>query len=118
MSADILLTSPADLVLSAPAANTAAVATVTGRNGFSTVVVGVTISANAAPAAAVLFTIVDAIDGTLEEFYIPAGAFAPIAINYNHGLPGSPGGNVTATLPALGAAVAGVVTLRFVTVRA
>ena len=117
MSANALLTAPSDVVLAAPAANTAAVATITGRAGFRSVVTGVTISANAAPAAAVLFTIVDDVDGTLEEFYIPAGAFAPIAINYNHGLPSLPGSNITATLPALGAAVAGVVTLRFVTIR-
>jgi hypothetical protein len=53
---------------------------------------------------------------SLEEFYLPAAAFAPIAINYHHGLPGAVGGDVTATLPALGASITGKIALKYITV--
>lgn len=117
MSADILLTSPADVAIGAGGVNANSVATITGRQGFRSVVVGLTISANLAPAAAVLVTLVDDVDGLQEEFYIPAGAFAPIAINYNHGLPSTPGANLVATVPAMGAGVSSIITVRFVMIR-
>ena len=118
MSADILLTSPSVSVIHAPAANTQAQIVITGRPGFRHIIVGLTVSADAAPAAAVTFTIVDDTPGQMETFKIPAGAFLPIAINYNHGIPSAPGASVTATLPALGAAVSGVISLRYVSIRA
>lgn len=98
------------------ATNALATASVAGVVGFVTYVVGVTVSANGAPAAAVLFTIADSVNGSQEEFYIPAAAFAPIAINYHHPLPSSPGGTITASLPALGVNITGKIALKYVRV--
>lgn len=112
-----LLSSPA-LVEVASATNADAVATIAGRSGLRHLVVGVTVSASEAPAAAVLFDIADDQDNPLEQFYIPAGAFTPIAINYSYPLIGNPAGNVVATLPALGVGVIGSVTVRYISVRA
>lgn len=72
------------------------------------VIEGYAASANAAPAAAVTFTITDS-GATYEELEIPAAAFSPIVsgtqIKCGKGLA------VTATLPDLGAAVTGTVRL-------
>jgi len=117
MDLSSLLAAPSESDV-ATGTNASAVVTVTGRPKFRHMVVGVTVSANLAPAAAVLFQITDENDGLLEQFYIPAGAFTPVAINYNHPLRGTPDGNVVATLPALGAGVTGSVTLRWIDVLA
>lgn len=112
-----LLTAPADTDV-ATGTNLEAVATIAGRPGFRHLVVGVTVSADGAPAAAVLVQIEDEDGGVLDQFYVPAGAFTPIAINYNHPLRGSPDANVTASLPALGSGVTGSISIRSITVRA
>lgn len=94
--------------------NATATATQSGRPGMRVYVVGVGVSANGAVAASVIFQILDSVDGLLDEFYIPAGAFTPIGFNYNNPLRGSVGGTVTGVLPALGASVTGLVSLRAV----
>lgn len=72
------------------------------------VIEGYAVSANAAPASAVSFTIADS-GSTYETLRIPAAAFSPIVcgtqIKCGKGLA------VTATLPALGADVVGTVRL-------
>jgi hypothetical protein len=112
-----LLTAPADVELGT-GTNADAVATIAGRPGFRHLVVGVTVSASGAVAAPVLLQIVDEADGVLDQFYLPAGAFTPVAINYNHPLRGTPDGNIVTTLPALGVGIIGSVTVRYIDVRA
>lgn len=115
MDINSLLSAPSTTVV-AQATNGIATATISGRPGFTNLVIGVTVSANGAVAAAVLFQITDPNYGSLEEFYLPASAFAPIAINYHHGLAGSPGSTITATLPALGAAITGKIAVKYIAV--
>ena len=115
MDINAVLGAPSATVV-AQATNGIATASVAGVAGFVTYIVGVTVSANGAPAAAVLFTIADSVLGSQEEFYIPAAAFAPIAINYHHPLPSSAAGTITATLPALGASITGKISLKYVRV--
>lgn len=77
-------------------------------------VVGISISATAAPTAAEpLLVILSAQGGTtLDQFYIPQAAFAPIVINYVRPLEVPQGQSVNLFLPALGAGVIGSAVMR------
>lgn len=92
----------------APAANTDAVVTLAAPSDSAMrwVIEGWQASADKAPLAAVVFTIVsDSV--TLESARIPAAAFSPVI----SGTPvyGGRGASVVCTLPALGADVSGTV---------
>jgi hypothetical protein len=99
----------------APAANTAAIATVTGiakGAGGDLHLVGYQFSASAAPAAAVDVTITGLEDGTL-TIAVPAAAFAPVVVMLPRPLRVTPGTNLVGTLPALGGTTVGRMTLYY-----
>ncbi|MCI0349058.1 MAG: hypothetical protein L0Z53_06495, partial [Acidobacteriales bacterium] len=74
-------------------------------------IVGFSISASAAPTAAVTARVRSPSGSTtLDQFEIPAAAFAPpIVVNYVRPLEGADGESVDLNLPALGASVTGTV---------
>jgi hypothetical protein len=114
MSFDSTLSAPSDAEFGT-ATNGAANALASAKPGLRVLVVGVLVSASGAAATSVLVTVTDSNDGLLDEFYIPAGAFTPVGVNYNnHPLRGSVGGSVTLSLPALGAAIIGISSIRYV----
>lgn len=95
-----------------PAANTAAVVTITKpSNKRNTIYIEqIVFSASAAPAAAVAATITGT--GTTKTVRIPAAAFAPIVISYGtHPLRIAIDTDAVVTLPALGAGVLGSVSV-------
>lgn len=95
---------------------TAAIDTATPGADEVIVVVGITISANGAPAAGVAVTLTTDPAGTPRTLWaanIPNAAFAPIDINFKNPLPGDKGKLVRLSLPALGAAIEGRVSIRY-----
>lgn len=87
---------------------TATKAAVTGRCHYIT---GLTISANAAPAAAIEATLYDGTTA-IDLFEIPASAFAPIVVNYKPPIKVTSGAATSIALGAGGAGVKTSVTLR------
>lgn len=83
--------------------NAEVVVTVTGGAQKRVVVHSLLISASGAPAAPVAATL--AINGATVTIQIPAGAFAPILLNFNRSLVGNLSENVVLTVPALGSGV-------------
>ena len=95
----------------ATATNGAATATKAGVTGFSHYVTHITISASAAPLAAVQAQLKDGTTA-IDKFEIPASAFSPIPVNYVRAFKITAGADTVLTLPALGAGVVGTVTLK------
>lgn len=114
MRAEDLLFAPAKWTIVATGTNSTVTATRTApAAGKRNYVVAVSISASAAPSAAITAQIRTAAGATtLDRLEIPAAAFAPIVINYVRPLEGTDGANVDVTLPALGAGVTGTVVVR------
>jgi hypothetical protein len=94
-----------------PAAATAAVATKAAAAGKRHQCTGITLSATAAPAAAVEATLqVGAV--VVERFKIPVVAHLPIVVNFDPPYTGNDNEAVTLTLPSYGGAVIGSATIR------
>jgi hypothetical protein len=104
------MTPPRTTPYRASATNGAAVVTLTAPTdpAMCWVIEGYAASADAAPAAAVTFTITDS-GTTYEELEIPAAAFSPIICGTP--MKGGKGLAMVATLPALGDGVTGTVRL-------
>lgn len=101
------------------ASGTAAVATATkaAAPGFQHILSGITISASGTPAAAVTVTLKD---GTtvIDQWEIPAAAFAPIVIEYKRPFIITVGNLVELSIPSLGAAIKGTAVIRGLSVTA
>lgn len=113
-----LLYAPSKWTVVASGTNTTVTATQAAPAGKQrNYIVGVSISASAAPAAPVTVQIREAAGSVVhDQFVIPAVAFAPIVINYVRPIEIGQGQNCDVTLPALGSGVVGTVTVRgFVT---
>lgn len=109
--AEDLLFAPTQWYVVATAVNGNAVATMPARAKARHYIVGVDISASAAPAATVSATLKDGA-ATMMQLEIPAAAFAPLMHNYMRPWEGSTNSDAVLTLPALGAGVRGTVVLR------
>lgn len=108
-----LLGNPALTAKHTPSANTDAVVTITGVAGYCIYLLGVTLSASAAPAATVEATIKDG-STILIPLEIPAAAFAPIVLGFGqHPIKITSGANAVVTLPALGGTTVGSVSVRY-----
>jgi len=105
-AAEQMLTSPATFNVLDSQTNATATATQAAKAGARHFVTGLTISASAAPAAAVTAQLKDG-NTVIDQFEIPAGAFAPILHNYTRPLRGSVNSAITLVVPALGASVKG-----------
>lgn len=90
----------------ASATNSAATATITGKSNMRFYITAFSLSASAAPAAAVQAEIRSG-SNVLMTFDIPAAAFSPIFVNVQHPLRCNAGEAPVVNLPALGAAVVG-----------
>lgn len=113
--AEVLLFGPLGWsVIHAPGAATLALATKAGQAGMQHIISGISISANGIPAAAVLAQLKDGVT-VLDQWYIPASAFAPIIMDFKRAFIGTAGALVELSLPSLGGAISGSVTLRGVT---
>lgn len=84
--------------------NAQATAQKAGQAGYEHHITGFSISASAAPAAAVQAEVRDGAN-VLDRFEIPAGAFSPIIHNYTRPFIGTAGNAVSVVVPALGAGV-------------
>lgn len=95
--------------------NAAATATQSGVAGMRHYIAAVTISASAAPAAA---TYAELLNGAtvIDRYEIPAGAFAPIVINFDHPFRCGDGEDAVLTLGDLGSGVTGTIALKGFTV--
>lgn len=109
-----LLFSPAKWTIVATGTNTTVTALrAASQPGKRNYIVAVSISASTTPATAVTARIRSPGGGTtLDQFEIPAAAFAPIVINYVRPLEGADASSCDVTLPALGPGVTGTVVLR------
>lgn len=111
--AGALLASPSTLAAQTSTTNAINTITVTGKTGLSIYILGITISATAAPAAAVE---VDVKDGTtiILPFQIPANAFAPIVLGFgSQPVKITKGANASLVIPALGSGVISSGSLRY-----
>jgi hypothetical protein len=101
------------------ASATAGVATATkaAAAGFQHILSGVSISASGAVAVAVTVTLKD---GTtvIDQWELPASAFAPIVIEYKRPFVITAGNLVELSIPSLGAAIKGTAVIRGLTVSA
>lgn len=102
---------PATWTVVASAVNGIATATKTGVQSMSHFITGVTVSASDLPSGAVQVQIKNGAT-VLDQWEIPAAAFAPIPINFQRPYACSPGADAVITLSALGAGVRGTVVLR------
>lgn len=91
--------------------NATATATKAAVVGHRHYVTGITVSASAAPAAAVEVQLLSGGATSMDDFEVPANAFAVIRFNYDSPLRGGIGEAITLVLPALGAAVVGNVVI-------
>lgn len=91
--------------------NANSVVTIAAASGKRFCITGLSVSASAAPGAAVSCTITDG-GATIERLEISANAFAPVVINYNRPIQCAVNSEIVATLPALGAGVRGSIYLR------
>lgn len=110
MNMNEALATEVDVAVHNPAADTAAVVTVTAPTQPGRVIYfyGAIFSASAAPAVAVAATITG--PGVTPTLNIPAAAFAPIALMLGtHPLKCAAGTNLVVTLPALGGTTVGSV---------
>lgn len=95
--------------------NAALTATQSGVAGLRHYIVAITVSASAAPTAPVTAQLKNG--GTVvDQFIIPAGAFAPIMVNYDHPFRCGDGEDAELTLEALGSGVGGLIVLKGFTV--
>ncbi len=104
-----------------PAANTAVAVTIAAATGRRHYVRGFTVSCNGTPATALEVKIVTDSGGTpvtLDHFYVPAAAFAPIIHNYASPLRGKPGKDVKITVTAPGVGISAGAVLRVYTAEA
>lgn len=109
----ILLASPSTIAYTTSTANQSSVTTVVGKAGLSIYILGITISASAAPTAAVEVTLKDGAT-TVLPFEIPAAAFAPIVLGFGaNPLRITRGANAVLTIPALGSGVISSGSLRY-----
>lgn len=104
-------------VIHSPGAATLSLATKAAAAGFEHVVSGISISANGVPAAAVLAQLKDGIT-VIDQWFIPASAFAPIIMDFKRPFVITAGALTELQLPSLGGAISGSVTLRGLTRRA
>lgn len=109
-----LMASPSYISYTTSTANAIGTVTITGKAGFSIYILGITISASAAPAAAVTALLKDGTT-TILPLEIPASAFAPIVIGFGTSpIRISAGANAVLTIPALGGTTVSSGTIRYV----
>lgn len=108
-----LMAGPSSISKTTSAADTAGTVTISGKAGMAIYILGLTVSASAAPAATVRVTLTD--NGTIIlPLEIPAAAFAPIVINLEgHPLQISTGSDAVLTIPALGGTTVSSGTIRY-----
>lgn len=96
--------------------NAQAAAVRAAATGMQHYICSISISASAAPAAAVQAEVRQG-STVLDRFEIPAAAFSPFVHNYSRPLQGATGGTVSVVIPALGAGVRGTAVIKGFTAR-
>lgn len=116
-SAEALLFGPLGWsVIHSGGAATLSQATKAAIAGAEHVISGFSISANGVPAAAVLAQLKDGVT-VIDQWFIPASAFAPIIMDFKRPFVITVGTLAELSLPSLGGAISGSVTLRGLTRR-
>lgn len=106
-----MLAAPTDWTNVATQSDAIATAQRNGVAGLVHYITGISISASAAPAAAVTAEVRSGAT-VLDRFEIPNAAFAPIIHNYTRPLRAAPGDTVSLVLPALGGTTIGTAVIK------
>ena len=108
-----MLFAPTKWTVVASGSNTTVTASRSAEAGKSHYIVAISISGSAQPTTPITARVrANAGATTLDQFEIPAQAFAPIVINYVRPLRVPEGQSADVILPALGSGVTGTVVLR------
>lgn len=110
-SAERLLTSPLKWSIVATQVNGLAQAIKAAQQGYAHYITGISISGSGQPVSPATVLIKDGAT-ILDQWEIPASAFAPLVYDLKRPYPGSSGNQVSVELGALGAGIRGTVSIR------